>query len=221
MKDSIDISELSDLFDKKSEDIAAVILPKDEQHTIINPIAAGETVDESYFESVLLIGGSQMRGLSDYGFIPTDRMLLDDSFTLSQLGSEEITSKIDELSVKAVYIMPCSNATKNYSEENISEALDDFVDKLSEKNIKIFIVSVLPIPASAETDLITNSTADGFNSAMLKYSNSKNLYYLDINTQYKGNDGKLPASAVEGKSTRLKRDVYSEIAEYILSHTGN
>ena len=65
---------------------------------------------------------------------------------------------------------------------------------------------------------ITNAKIDAFNSELLKYANEKNVYYLDINTMFVGNDGKMPESKAENDGCRLKKTSYEEIGEYILTH---
>ena len=60
----------------------------------------------------------------------------------------------------------------------------------------IYILSIPPVTAARESaeeeEPILNSDMNKYNSELLKMADEKKIYYVDINTALKGNDGKFP-----------------------------
>ena len=49
-------------------------------------------------------------------------------------------------------------------------------------------------------------------------ANSKQFYYVDINTALKGNDGKLPEENAADDGMHFQKPTYTIMLDYILSH---
>lgn len=50
-------------------------------------------------------------------------------------------------------------------------------------------------------------------------ADEKKIYYVDINTALKGNDGKFPEENAAEDGMHFKKTTYSIMLDYILSHT--
>ena len=86
----------------------------------------------------------------------------------------------------------------------------EYIDKEKALNVAKDIVRV-----NDELSIIPRFTT---NTEYKDEVNENYIYYLDVNTELKGNDGKLPASDAEINGIRLKKEIYEKFSEYILSH---
>ena len=83
---------------------------------------------------------------------------------------------------------------------------------------KVYLISLLPVPAETDGMIASNADIDTYNSLLLKFADKMRVCYLDVNTDFKGNDGKLPSSAAELNGIRLKEEYYEKLSDYILTH---
>lgn len=221
-EDSFDISQAVQEKTEEEDIIVSEMVEKaDSIKTIINPVQLSDKADESYFESVFFVSGTQMKGLVDYGVIPEENCLFSDSLYLSTL-SNDLFAKYDINKHDAVYIMIGKNDMSSVDKLADFDGLKQFSDKVRVLNedIKIYIVSMLPVSAKTENEYMSNSLVDNYNMLSLQFANSIEAYYLDLNTMFVGNDGKMLESKTEADGVRLTKAAYSEVGEYILTHIG-
>lgn len=176
--------------------------------SVINPVPKSQPVDLDYFNDTVIIANEHMTGFSK--FVPKEK-LYNGSFV-----SNEIMAFVKDKSFKNMYFMLNSDCVKS---ESLTEVLG-VMNQLKEDNsdLNIYLVSVLPITAEKEKDGISNSDIDSFNSSALKFADDNSIYYIDINSYFVGNDGKMPQSKVENDGTTLTDEAYSEIVDFLLSH---
>lgn len=226
MKEDFKITE--EMFDDRSE--AVVYIDRTGQETsFVNPVPKGEKHGADYYNDAVFIGGKALEGLSDYGYISSDNMLLSDSIRLSNFNTLILAEKDEQSSIAGavqrknagkIYIMVGLYDLKETDSSTLFDGLEAFIDEVNAQGDgrKIYLMSLLPVPAEAESLVAMNTDIDAFNSLLLKFADKKNVSYLDINTEFKGNDGKLPASAAEINGVRLKKEYYEKLSEYILTH---
>ncbi len=197
--------------------------------THINPVPVSEKQSKDYYNDAVFIGSKALAGLSDYGYVDTENMLISDSIKLSNINTviisdnnvqSTIADAVISKQAKKVYIMTGLYELSNVDESSIFNQLEAFIDNVNDAddNIEIYLMSILPLPAEIEATLASNADIDAFNSLLLKFADKMQVNYLDINTYVKGNDGKLPASAAEINGIRLTKEVYGVMSDYILSH---
>lgn len=189
--------------------------PRTEKKNVINPVPKSEKAENSYFDSALILAYEQMNGLSEYAGVPKDN-LLTGSFTPSDIVTAGLAASAEEKEFDNLYIFFGSDSAlaSDFSE------LSDFISKIRKKdvNMPIYLVSVLPITAENETDGLTNSEIDEFNSILLGFADENGVNYIDINTYLVGNDGKLPDSKQEIGGNKLKKETCLEIEDFLLTH---
>lgn len=206
---------------------------EEKQKKIINPVPASEPLTETYFGKCAFVGDSIMVGLADYQLVPMKNVLAEIGMNIEKINTEtmktahgEMTA-IDALSKaepENVYIMLGSNGISWLSVENMISYYSQFIDNIKEKlpDTKIYILSVPPVTAERETtesEPILNADIDSYNSALLKLANEKEIYFVDINTALKGNDGKFPSDMAADDGMHFVKTTYSVVLDYILSHT--
>ena len=225
-EDFVVTSEMID----NSTDAVVYIDPVGESGSVINPVPKGDRKDESYYKNAVFIGNRSLAGLADYGYVPSENMLVSDSITPANIGSvivyvDGVESLISDAVIRKnaseIYIMVGMESTKSSDSPGLFDELEAFVNSVMEQDpdAEIYLMSLLPVPAGAESSVAYNTDIDAYNSELLKFANKMNVRYLDVNTGFKGNDGKLPDSAAEANGIRLKKEKYGELSEYILTHT--
>lgn len=207
--------------------------PEKPKKNIVNPVPASSPLTETYFGKCFFVGDSISVGLADYQFVPVRNVFAELGMNIEKINTETITTVYGKLTaidtIKAaqpenVYIMLGSNGIAWLSVPEMTEYYSKFIDdiKTGLPDAKIYILSVPPVTAERETaakDPIQNSAIDAYNSELLKLADEKQIYYVDINTALKGNDGKFPSDMAESDGMHFVKTTYSVMLDYILSHT--
>lgn len=183
--------------------------------SVVNPVPKSECAQDGYFDSTLILAPEQMRGLSDYGAVPRDNLFTGD-FTPSDIMTSTAVSFLTGKDYSSLYIFFGTDSALSQGFDGLSQLISDINEKSD--NVKIYLVSAIPIKADNETETITNTDIESFNSLLLKFASENNINYLDLNTFLVGNDGKLPNNKAEAVGDRLKKDTYLEIAGFLLTH---
>ena len=200
---------------------------------IINPVAESEAVDKSYFDSCVFIGDFIPYGMSSYEVVPATSVYASMSMNLSnadtqavetQFGSMTVLEALEKKPFENVYIMLGSNDAASMTVSDMYTDYIAFANKVKAvcTDSRIFIVSVPPVTDAKEqskTSPISNADINSFNEKLLDYANSNNMYYLDVNTYFKNENGMMPADLAENDGLHFKYSAYEKLSDYILSHT--
>lgn len=212
-----------------AEEAVVYIEPVGTGNSTVNPVPLSEKADEAYYSDAVFIGSTALAGLSDNGYVGSENMLLSDSITLKNfntviLSVNGIESGIADAAVRKnagkVYIMVGMDDLDSDDGESRFGELESFIESVQEKSsgTKIYLVSLLPVTAESESRIAANSDIDLYNSELLDFANKMDVFYLDVNTAFKGNDGKLPAAYTEVNGVKLTGTGYRLFSEYILTH---
>jgi len=226
MKEDFEIT--GEMLDNSSEAVV-YIEPAGNEAALINPVPKSERQSEDYYDDAVFIGGKALAGLADYGYVKSDNMLISDSIRLEGFNALILAENDEQSSIaetvrrknpEKIYIMVGLYELDKLDSETLFSGLEAFIDDINaDGGRKIYLMSLLPVPASTEGVIAANTDIDAFNSLLLKFANKVHVSYLDINTEFKGNDGKLPASAAELNGIRLTEEYYKKLSDYILTHT--
>ncbi len=227
MKEDYEITE--EMFDDSSEAVV-YIEPTGQKNVLINPVPKSEKQSEDYYGDAVFIGGKALSGLSDYGYVSPDNMLLSDSIRLNGFNTlileengeqNSIADAVQRRNSGKIYIMVGLYDLRDMESDTLFDGLKAFIEDINSRGggRKIYLISLFPVPADAEGIVAANTDIDAYNSLLLKFADKAHVSYLDVNTEFKGNDGKLPASAAELNGIRLKEEYYQKLSDYILTHT--
>jgi len=200
---------------------------------VVNPVPEGQLMGFSYLvNDCNFVGDSLTVGLASYGIIPEKNVLANIGMNISKINTATVTTPSGEKTVldalkendpKNVYIMLGSNGIAWLTNENMISEYGKFIDSVKEElpDSKIYILSIPPVTANKEIDSsspILNSDIDAYNSELLKLADDKAVYFVDLNTALKGNDGKLASERSDGDGMHFKKDTYDIMLDYILTH---
>jgi hypothetical protein len=193
---------------------------------IINPVPMSETKKDSYFLDCVFVGDSEILPLAEIVSIPY--IFAGNTLTIDKLNTAQLETQHSKLSVpetvKAAnkpnfYLMIGGDSISTYSSAEMTAKVREFLNNLSEDyKCKVYICSILPISPQKETETnVKNTKIDEYNSSLLKLADELGVNFLDTNIALKGVDGKL-RSDITAPDGKLKREAYSELKTYILSH---
>ena len=228
MKEDFEIT--SDMIEI-AEDAVVYVEPVGKANTVVNPVPRSGKAADGYYKDAVFVGNTVLAGLSDYGFAEADNMLLSDSISLGNFntvvlsvnGTESLISDaVVRKKAGKLYIMVGISDLGSLSGADPFGELEAFIADMQEKSSStdIYLMSLLPVTSGNESKIAFNSDVDMYNSLLLEFANKMNVFYLDVNTGFKGNDGKLPSSYTELNGIKLKKAGYEQLSEYILTHIG-
>lgn len=214
-----------------------VTLPVSTAQSIINPVAASEKRDEAYLTSSVFIGDSITTGLSGYHFVPDENVLADIGLRIDNITDKtvsnprysepvDVMTAISSIQPENVYILLGSNGVSWLDGDKMYTAYSDFVDSIREAlpNADIYIISITPVGTmkenieSVDSGRVLNSEIDAFNERLFNLANEKGVAYLDVNSELKDENGKLPDD-VTSDGMHFNKKTYEKFVEYILTHT--
>lgn len=199
-----------------------------------NPVPESTPMTEEYWNSCAFIGDSLTEGLAGYGFIPKENVLAAQGMNIDKINTATIPTANGDMTIlqalekkpfQNVYIMLGSNGIAWLTNEKMVSEYSTFVDSVKKllPDSSIYVLSIPPVSSVAEskaTSPILNSSIDSYNSELLKMANEKELYFVDINTALKGNDGKLPVDYASSRDgMHFQKSTYQLMLDYILKHT--
>lgn len=203
---------------------------------IINPVPQSTDVKSSeYWAGCALVGDVTMLRIADTDAenIPKLNVFSATNINIENInntkisydgGNDTVINLLKGSDFKNVYIMLGSVGIETLSTEHMLESYTTFVKetKRAMPNAKIYIMSIPPVTEEKEqmqTNGVSNLKIDQFNSELLRLANSETVYFVDVNTTLKGNNGKLPNAFTESDNLTLKSSTYKLILDYILTHT--
>lgn len=210
-------------------------------NVIENPVALCDSVGTDYFKSCLFIGDSVSLGLSTYQKLESKNVFASIGMNISKINTEKLAKDIgiyyvdktaieavNETSPENIYIMLGSNGIAWLSNEYMIGKYSEFIDTLKQAkpSANIYILSIPPVTDKREKFAkndgpILNTDIDEYNSALLKMANDKSVYFVDLNTALKNNEGKLDIDMAGADGLHFKSSTYDIMLEYIMTHVAN
>ena len=222
MKEDFDVSKaVSEEQTVQQNAVSEMIEEADSVKTIVNPVQESARADDTYLSEILFIGNGQMKGLADYKVLTSENCYFDDNLSIAA-AAVSAAPYISRAKYSAAYIMIGSADVNSITEDSDLNGLNDLINAVrgTNQDLPVYLVSLLPVTEQLENEGVSNLAIDEYNAKYLQFANSAGVYYLDINTMFVGNDGKMLADKTESDGIRLKREAYLEIGEYILTHIG-
>ena len=177
----------------------------------VNPVPLSEKKDMSYIDSCVFVGDSLTVGLSSYNVLSYDKVLASIGMNINKVNTEPIKTTAGTVTIKQallsikpanIYIMLGSNGVAFLSNETMITEYITFVNDIRADlpDSKIYVISIPPVTAQREITNdhpIQNADIDVYNSELLKMANDNNLYFIDLNTALKNNEGKVDPEKVQ------------------------
>ena len=194
-------------------------------------LAAGEPVDDGYFDGAAFFGNSLVDGLSRYGgiknasfYAATSASVVNVSITQNSLlesgDKATLLEAMTETDHEKIYILLGINEI-GFEPEYFSQLYGTMLDSIrqAEPDSDIYIMSLSPVTqaCSESSDVFNMERIGAYNDALYALAQDKQCYYVDLCAALAGEDGYL----TEEDSTdgiHLKPEKYPDWAEYLRTH---
>ncbi|MBE6862123.1 MAG: hypothetical protein E7497_04395 [Ruminococcus sp.] len=195
------------------------------QAEIIYPVPKSETIDVSYLENCCMITDSTLLDIKMYtdfkdviGGVQLGAASANTAKVETNYGNVTVYEALKLKKPMNVYLMLGSDLGTASVDEMIS-SYRTLVSNLTASipGMKIYVMQLPPV--FAETETVTNTLIDEYNSKLLEMAKSCGVYCLDTNTDFKANEGNLKADYVSEEEGTLKSSYYRDICGFILTHT--
>jgi len=197
---------------------------------INNPVPESAPQSPDYLAKCAFLGETNIYNLGQNHLLQPFCVYASETLTLTNYTKEyvmlegttiRILSAINSASCP-IYLM---FGTESLSSQPADQTADQFSLLLSSvkaqaPETKIYVMSIPPVTDTAEkseTPLL-NSVIDDYNSRLLRLAEEEDVYYIDINTALKDNDGKLNPLYAEEDGIHLNLEGGKVLLNYVLNH---
>ena len=202
-----------------------------EHKQIENPVPESNALTPTYFAKCAFVGDSITVGLSDYQLVPMKNVIAEIGMNIEKINTEKMQNAFGETTVlealtqaepENIYIMLGSNGIAWMSIDEMIAEYSEFTEgvRKSLPDSNIYVLSIPPVTEKKENsdEPILNSNIDEYNSKLLELANKNGYYYVDINTELKGDDGKFPEENAADDGMHFNKATYDVMLDYILRH---
>ena len=199
------------------------------------PCPESTAVDNSYFEDAAFIGDSRTDGFLLYSGIGCGENLTSNGLSIFKLAEKKALTidgqkytLLEALGLKQygkVYLSLGVNELGYNNDKGFYEAYCKAIDAIRacQPNAVIYIQGLIPlnedvIAATGGASYLTNEHLRVYNDLMQQVAEEKQVVFLDLEPEFTGPDGQLPADA-SNDGIHLKKAYCQAWLEYLKTHT--
>lgn len=185
-----------------------------------------DPVDNSYFDNAVFLGDSLSIGLQSYSDIDNATFLCRTAMSVGGVYNVEddgssLVDKVKAANPKKIYVMLGVN--EDIVPDNMENVMDKFsmlIDRLKEDNPEamIYIQSLMPVSKKkSESGRMKNHVIYEYNEALLKLTEEKKVYFIDVYNAIKDDDGAMYSELTED-GVHLGKEGCMRWTEYLKKH---
>ena len=192
-------------------------------------------MDNSYFEDAAFVGDSRTDGFMIYSGIGCGENLTSNGLSIFKLEEKKALTidgqkytLLEALALKQygkVYLSLGVNELGYYDDQGFYDAYCKAIDDIRacQPNAVIYIQGLIPlnedvIAQSGGPSYLTNEHLLVYNDLMRKAAEEKQVVFLDLNPEFTGADGQLPADASKD-GVHLRKAYCEGWLDYLKTHT--
>lgn len=208
---------------------------KEPAYDFSQPVPESPAVDKSYFEDAAFVGDSRTDGFLIYSGIGCGENLTSNGLSIFKLAEKKALkingqsyTLLEALALKEygkVYLSLGINELGYYDDDGFYQAYCDAIDAIRacQPQAVIYIQGLIPVNEQviAQTTgrtYLNNEHLLVYNDLMRQAAEEKQVAFLDLNPQFAGEDGQLPAEASKD-GVHLRSDWCKQWLAYLQSHT--
>lgn len=188
-------------------------------------------VKNDYFEDAVFVGDSITTGIELYGIMENTTVLASTGLNLGTAYTSPVVEQEDGTKIPVmealkqkeyakVYIMLGGNEVRDEDEATFisryTQLLEDM--KAQQPNAIIYVQSILPVTKNNNYQM-DNTRIDQFNQALKELCQEQEVYYLDVASCMKNEEGALPDEASPADGMHFGPEYYQKWFTYLRSHT--
>ena len=205
-------------------------------HRILNSEAlvpeSAQKVGNDYFDDAAFVGDSITEGIKLYDIMSNTTVIaakginLDTVFTDDKIrtkeGNKTVLEALKDTDPKKIYLMFGANGVGWFTEEEFVKSYTKLVQAVKEQHpdSQIFLQSILPVTKKFEDSRkdISNEKIDNYNELIVKIAEQEKVWYLDVASCFKDENGYLPADS-NGDGMHFGNVYYQKWFDYLKTHT--
>ncbi len=199
--------------------------------TKINPVPESVPQPAEYLNKCAFLGEINIYQLGQNGLLQpfsvyaSEKLLLTNyirEYVMLEGTTIRIMSAINSASCP-IYLMFGTESLGTQPADQTADQFDQLLNSAiaTAPEAQIIVLSIPPVTAFAEVNgetPIKNSVIDDYNSRLLEISNKRDVYYVDVNTALKNNEGKLNPEFAEEDGIHLNTAGGQALLNYVLNH---
>ena len=201
------------------------------QSTKENPVPEAEPRPQNYLARCAFVGETNVFNLGEDNLLQPYSVYASETLNLENYTKEYVLLNGTTIRILSalrgakcpIYLM---FGTESLSKQPADQTADQFsilVDSIvaAAPESIVFAMSIPPVTADAEKaaeDPIQNSVIDDYNSRLLELCKEKDIYFVDVNTALKNNEGKLDGHLATEDGKHLSLEGGMALLNYVLSH---
>lgn len=197
------------------------------------PLPQSDMRETAYFSDAVFVGDSITTGIDLYSTLANTNVVASTGINLETfLTAKTVRNKagdkvtipaaVKEIKAKKIYLMLGTNGIDWMSVDMMIEQYDKIFEVLKKDNPNaiFYIQSIPPITREKEkkADQMSLKKIKEFNSRLLKLSESKKAYYVDVYSAIASDDGYL-SKDISTDGVHFDSSVYTTWIEYVRRHT--
>ena len=209
--------------------------PEAPAYDFSQPAPQSEPVDNSYFDDAAFVGDSRTDGFMIYSGIGTGTNLTSNGLSIFKLEEKKALT-IDGVEYTLLEALALEQYGKVYLSLGVNELgyfddqgfYDNYCKAIDEirklqPNAVIYIQGLITlnedvIAATGGSSYLTNEHLRVYNDLMQQAAQEKQVVFLDLEPEFTGPDGQLPADA-SNDGVHLKKAYCQAWLEYLKTHT--
>lgn len=197
------------------------------------PIPESELVSTTFFKDTLFVGDSLTLGLKNYGVMSFNNVVAYDGIDIdgvmnrpvfeTEEGYATVLEAMRDYNPKQIYIMLGTNSIQYTAVDLMISQYTQLIEMVQKQHpgSVIFMQSILPVGYSYELNnpLHSNEKIDQVNEQLLELCADYEVYYLDVASAFKDENGYLNSIYSPNDGLHLSATGYDAWVEYLRTHT--
>ena len=195
-----------------------------------NPVPEGAPQPQDYLVWSAFVGEKSVYDMGQQGLLSTYNVYSSETLTLENYTSEYImlngtTIKILSALNSAkcpIYLMFGTEDLLTLKSEKVVDRFGVLLNqvKAAAPASEIYVLAAPPVTYKQEKSKngLTNTKIDDYNSLLLSVCKQANVYFIDINTALKNNEGRLDDGFAQDDGIHLNTDGSQLLLNYVLTH---
>ena len=236
--------DYSNIFD--TDDSGQIIKNTRKNRTVISTTSSsGEMIEEEYktvleynadtkpgyMNNCIFLGDSRTVAMVSYGFVSDENVLakvgishtsvLSSTFMQNSGKQYTIESYLKSHKAPVIYINYGVNGMNGISEEKYEKAYKEVVEKIMDlaPESEIVLMAIWPVDDNGPyKGNVKNEWIDKYNEFLKTLAEYEGIFYLDVDSVLKGNDGQIKGEYDAGDGLHYRACAYTTILEYVIHH---
>ena len=196
-----------------------------------NPVPESAPQAPDYLNTCAFLGETNIYQLGQHGLLQPFSVYASEKLTLSNYLREYVMLEGTTIRIMSainsaecpIYLMFGTESLATQGADLTANQFDQLLNsaKATAPEAQIIVLSIPPVTEFAEFNgdhPIKNSVIDEYNTYLLELSNKNDVYFVDVNTALKNNEGRLKPEFAEEDGIHLNAQGGQMLLNYVLNH---